>query len=104
MNKPGVNLRLLLQFQVSDRDIGDQHVGFTIFKRARQFSVEQLELSVIGIPLNLDQNHKTLLKQKVLKTLVGSEDFVVYHRHVIMPMKRILIEWSSYVKRTARRT
>jgi len=27
--------------------------------------------------------------------LVGSEDFVVYHRHVIMPMKRILIECSG---------
>jgi hypothetical protein len=26
---------------------------------------------------------------------VGSEDFVVYHRHVIMPMKRILVECSS---------
>src|SRR5262245_15563742 len=64
INKPGVNLHVLLRFQVPDRNIGHQHVRFTVFKRARQFSVEQLELSVIGIPLNLDQNHKTLLETK----------------------------------------
>jgi hypothetical protein len=44
INKPGVNLHLLLLFQVPDRNIGDQHVGLTVFKLARQFSVEQLEL------------------------------------------------------------
>lgn len=51
-NEFDLNVRGLLHFQIVDRNIGDEHVRFTIFQSPGQFAVENLEVPVVGIVLN----------------------------------------------------